>query len=124
VPLASDARFVNALFVTRQAAESWRFFEKLGEKRILVLSDRPGLFTIMDYGSLDLSSAVASRNCLFELSRHLYKDIYLIQEMDIETKQPMHGFASWADVPLETVLEFQITASAFVRIARVKPTGG
>jgi len=119
LPVASEARFVNALFVTRQAAEAWRFFEKLGEKRILVLSDRPGLFTIMDYGSLDLGSAVASRNCLFELSRHLYKDIYLIQEMDIDTKQPTHGFASWSDVPLETMLEFQITASAFVRIARV-----
>jgi hypothetical protein len=119
LPVASEARFVNALYVSRQAAEAWRFFDKIGDKRILILSDRPGLYTIMDYGSLDLSSAVADRRCLYELSRHLYKDIYLIQEMDLETKEPRPGFAAWPDVPLEPALEFQITASEFVRIARV-----
>jgi hypothetical protein len=119
LPVASEARYVNALFVTRQAAQVWKFFEQLGDKRILVLSDRPGLFTIMDYGSLDLGSAVADRNCLFELSRHLYDDIYLVQEVDYDTKLPRAGFASWPDVPTVPVLEFQSTASSFVRIARV-----
>jgi hypothetical protein len=119
LPVASEARFMNALFLTRQAAETWRFFDRLGEKRILVLSDRPGLYSIMDYGSLDLSTSVAEGNSLFELSRHLYKDIYLIQEMDLETKQPRPGFGSWPNVPLEPVLDFQITATTFVRIARV-----
>src|SRR6202000_242530 len=31
VPVASEARFVNALIVTRQAAATWRFFARLGE---------------------------------------------------------------------------------------------
>jgi hypothetical protein len=73
----------------------------------------------MDYGALDLASTVAGGNCLFELSRHLYKDIYLVQEMDIDTKQPRPGFASWPDVPTEPMDEFQTTATTFVRIARV-----
>jgi uncharacterized membrane protein len=119
LPVASEARFVNALYVSRQAAEVWRFLDKIEDKRILVLSDRPGLYTIMDYGSLDLGSAVADRRCLFELSRHLYKDIYLVQEMNIDTKEPKPGFTSWSDVPLEAALEFQITATEYVRIARV-----
>jgi hypothetical protein len=75
VPIASEGRFMNALILTRDAAQEWRFFEQLGDKRILVLADRPGLFTIMDYGALDISIAGADRNCLFELeaslSRHL-----------------------------------------------------
>jgi hypothetical protein len=120
VPVASEARFVNALILTRQAAQTWRFFETLAEKRILVLSDRPGLFTIMDYGALDISTAVSDRGLLLELSRHLYKDIYLVQEVDLATGQPLPGFASWPDVEAETVLEFQNTDSASVRIARVK----
>ncbi len=119
VPVASEARFMNALYLTRQAAETWRFFDKIGDKRILVLTDRPGLYSIMDYGALDLATAISDTNCLYELSRHLYKDIYLIQEMNIDTKEPQPGFASWPNVPTEPVLEFQTTATTFVRIARV-----
>jgi 4-amino-4-deoxy-L-arabinose transferase-like glycosyltransferase len=121
IPVASEARFINALILTRQAAETWAFFDKLGEKRILVLTDRPGLFTIMDYGALDISLATADRNCLFELSRHLYKDIYLVQEMDLDTKQPLSGFAAWPDVATETEVEFQNTDSSYVRVSRVTP---
>jgi 4-amino-4-deoxy-L-arabinose transferase-like glycosyltransferase len=120
LPVASEARFVNALILTRQAAQTWRFFDKLAEKQILVLSDRPGLFTIMDYGALDISTFGIDRGCLTELSRHLYKDIYLVQEMDLDTRQPLPGFATWPDVETETVLEFQSTDSSSVRIARVK----
>jgi hypothetical protein len=119
LPVASDARFINALILTRESAQEWKFFEDLGDKRILVLTDRPGLFTIKDYGALDISIATGNRNCLYELSRHLYKDIYLIQEMDLETKKPRSGFEAWPDVPTEPVLEFQNTDSIFVRIARV-----
>ncbi len=122
VPIASEGRFMNALILTRDAAQEWRFFEQLGDKRILVLADRPGLFTIMDYGALDISIAGADRNCLFELSRHLYRDIYVIQEISYQTKQPLPGFAVWPDVPMETVLAFQSSDSTYIRIARVKPS--
>jgi 4-amino-4-deoxy-L-arabinose transferase-like glycosyltransferase len=120
VPVASEARFVNALTLTRQAAATWRFFERIGEKRILILTDRPGLFTIMDYGALDISLAGTDRSVLLELSRHLYQDIYLVQEIDLETDQPRPDFATWPDVPTETVFEFQNTDTEAVRIARVK----
>ena len=120
VPVASEARYVNALTLTRQATQVWSFFERLGEKRILILSDRPGLFTIMDYGALDISTAAANLNPLYELSRHLYKDIYLVQQIDLTTGKPLPGFAVWPDVQTETMLEFQNTESESVRIARVK----
>lgn len=120
ISVASEARFTNALILTRQAAQTWRFFDSLGEKRILILSDRPGLFTIMDYGAMDISTAGADRGLLLELSRHLYKDIYLVQEVDLGTEQPLSAFAPWPDVQTETLLEFQNTDSASIRIARVK----
>jgi len=119
VPVATEARFINALILTRQAAQSWKFFEGLNDKRILILTDRPGLYTVMDYGARDIGSATADRGCLYELSRHLYDDIYLIQEMDLSTKQPKTGFGAWADVATESVMEVQNTDSAYVRIARV-----
>jgi hypothetical protein len=120
VPAASEGRFINTLILTRQAAQTWRYFEKLGNKNILVLSDRPGLFTIMNYGALDISSANSNRSPLLELSRHLYEDVYLVQEVDLNTHQPLPAFDAWPDVPKETVFEFQSTDSASVRIARIK----
>lgn len=120
LPVASEARFINAMILTRQSAQTWRFFEGLGDKRILVLSDRPGLFTIMDYGALDISLANAERGVLYELTRHLYQDIYLVQEVSLATGKPLPKFAGWPDVETETVLEFQSTDSQSIRIARVK----
>lgn len=119
LPVASEARIANALILTRQAAQTWRFFDSLGDKRILILSDRPGLFTIMDYGAQDISTADYDRGLLYELSRHLYNDIYLVQEVDLATGQPLPAFAPWPDIEKETLLEFQSTDSTSVRIARV-----
>ena len=120
VPAASEARFINSLILTRQAKQTWDFFAKIGDKNILIMTDRPGLFTIMDYGSLDISTASVSRDPLLELSRHLYHDIYLIQEVDLNTHKLLPAFDVWNDVPLETMLEFQNTDSASIRIARIK----
>lgn len=120
VPVASEARFTNSLILTRQAAATWRYFESLHKRNILIMSDRPGLFTIMNYGALDISVANADRSPLLELSRHLYDDIYLVQEVDLNTHEPLPAFNAWPDVPKETVLEFQNTDSLSVRIAKVK----
>jgi len=118
VPAASEGRYINALVLTRSAAESWRFFESLGDKRILVLSDRPGLFTVMDYGASHITNA--DRGPLLELSRHLYQDIYLVQEVDLATHEPKPKFDPWPDVAKETVMEFQCSATDSIRIAKVK----
>jgi hypothetical protein len=120
LPVASEARFTNSLILTRQATNTWRFFEGLHTKNILIMTDRPGLFTIMEYGALDITNANADRSPLLELSRHLYNDIYLIQEIDLNTHEPLPAFNAWPDVPKETVLEFQNTDSQSVRVARVK----
>lgn len=120
VPAAIEARFVNVMLVTREAAENWRFFARLGEKRILILTDRPGLYTIMDYGATDISTADSNRGLLFELSRALYRDVYMIQEVSLDTHQPLAGFDTWRDVEKQTVHEFQNTESTMIRISRIK----
>lgn len=120
VPVASEARFTNSLILTRQAANTWRFFEGLHNKNILILSDRPGLFTVMNYGALDISTANADRSPLLELSRHLYDDVYLVQEVDLNTHEPTPTFNVWPDVAKENVHEFQNTDSLSVRIAKIR----
>ena len=119
VPAASEARLTNTLLLTRQATQVWRYFDGLGEKRILILTDRPGLFTIKGYGASHITEANANRNLLLELSRHLYQDIYLVQEVDLNTHQPLPRFNPWSNVKKETVQEFQNSATSSIRIARV-----
>ena len=119
VSVASEARFINELTLTRQAAQTWRYFEQLHDKNIMVVTDRPGLFTVMDYGAMDLSVAKQGTDLLFELSRHLYRDMYVIQEIDLTTKKPLPDFEIWPDKKKESVLEFQNAENSTVRISRM-----
>jgi len=120
LPTATEARLTNSLTLTRQTAMVWRYLASLDERRILVLTDRPGMYTIHDYGALDISTLRNNRQPLFELSRRLFEDIYLVQEVDLNTRRAPPKFDPWPDVATETVLEFQNTDSVLVRIARVK----
>ncbi len=119
VPVASQYRLLNELTLTREAATTWRFFENLHEKRILVVSDRPGLYTVMDYGAVDFENAKRDPSVLEGLARHLYYDVYLVQQIDLSNNQPLPQFQIWPDRPVQPMLEFQNDANATVRISRV-----
>jgi len=119
VPAAAEARFINELTLARQAAQVWRYLESLHTKNIMVVTDRPGLFTIMDYGAEDLSVMRQTRQTPFELSRHLYKDVYIIQEIDLTTRKPLPEFEIWPELRKEPVLEFQNAENSTVRVSRL-----
>ena len=119
LPVASQYRLLNELTLTREAATTWRFFESLHEKRILVVSDRPGLYTVMDYGAIDFDSARQDPSLLEGLARHLYYDVYLVQQIDLSTGKPFPQFEIWPERTKQTMLEFQNDANATVRISRV-----
>jgi hypothetical protein len=119
LPVASEYRILNELTLTREASTTWRFFESLHEKRILIVVDRPGLYTIMEYGAADFESAKQDPGMLDALSRRLYYDIYLVQQIDLGTHKPIPQHEIWADRARETLLEFQNDANATVRISRI-----
>ena len=56
-PSPAQHRMLNRLTQTRETATAWRFFESLHEKRILIVTDRPDLFTIMEYGAMSFEAA-------------------------------------------------------------------
>jgi hypothetical protein len=120
LPVASEFRILNELTLTREAATTWRFFESLHEKRILIVADRPGLFTIMEYGALDFDSAKQDPGLLDALSRRLFYDIYLVQQMDLTTHKPQASHDIWPDHARENLVEFQNDANATIRISRLK----
>lgn len=119
MPVASEFRILNELTLTREAASTWRFFESLHEKRIMIVVDRPGLYTIMEYGATDFDNARQDPGLLEAWSRHLFYDIYLIQQIDLSTRKPMPQFEIWPDRPKQAMLEFQNDANATVRISKL-----
>ena len=119
VPVASQHRTLNRLTQTRESATTWSFFEKLGEKRILIVTDRPNHFTIMDYGAMSFDSARRDPYLLTAFARHLFYDIYVIQQIKLATNEPLPGYDIWPNRKLDTVLEFQNDADVLVRVSRL-----
>lgn len=119
VPVASQHRSLNRLTQTRESSSAWKFFERLGEKRILIVTDRPNHFTIMNYGAMSFDSARSDPYLLTAFARHLFYDIYVIQQLKLSTNQVLPGYQIWPTRKLEPVLEFQNDADVLVRISRL-----
>jgi hypothetical protein len=119
LPAAAQGRLINELTLTREASEVWRFFGALHEKRILIVCERPGLFTVMNYGAVDFAQARIDPGLLEGLSRHLFYDIYLVQQVDLATNQPRPEQEVWPDHARAAMLEFQNDANGTVRISRL-----
>jgi len=119
VPVAAQHRMLNRLTQTRESRASWKFFERLGEKRILIVTDRPNHFTIMDYGAMSFDSARRDPYLLTAFARRLFYDIYVIQQIKLSTNEPLPGYEIWPDRKLDTVLEFQNDADVLIRISRL-----
>jgi hypothetical protein len=119
LPVASQARMMNRLTQTRESAATWSFFERLREKRILIITDRPNHFTIMDYGAMSFESARRDPYLFTAFARRLFQDIYVIQRIKLSTNEPLPGYAIWPDRKLDTMLEFQNDADVLIRISRL-----
>jgi hypothetical protein len=119
LPVASQGRLIKELMLAREASEVWRFFDDLHEKRILIVCERPGLFTVMNYGAVDFAQAKQDTSLLEGLARHLYYDIYLVQQVDLATRRPRPEHEVWPDVARITMLEFQNDVNGTVRISRL-----
>ena len=72
LPVAAQHRMLNRLTQTRESATTWRFFERLDEKRILIVTDRPNHFTIMDYGAMSFEAARTDAYLFTAFARHLF----------------------------------------------------
>jgi len=119
LPIAGQQRMLNRLTQTRETATAWRFFESLHEKRILIVTDRPDLFTIMDYGAMSFEAARQDPFIFEAFARHLFYDIYVVQQIKLSTNSPLPGYDLWPTRRLETMLEYQNDADVLIRISRL-----
>ena len=120
-PEAAENRFYNNLFLGREYRHEAAFLERLGDRHLLVISDRPGQFTVLDYGAVDFSYARrAYAELAEERSRHLYGRVIVFQEIEYASGLPTAATELPAEYRLEPLLERQNTADSFLRISEVK----
>ncbi|HZL21276.1 MAG TPA: hypothetical protein VFG23_26310 [Polyangia bacterium] len=119
VPIAGQHRMLSRLTQTRETATAWRFFANLHEKRILIITDRPELFTIMEYGAMSFETARQDPFLFDAFARYLFYDVYVVQQIRSSTNSPLPGYDIWPTRRLETMLEYQNDADVLIRISRL-----
>ncbi|MBI3549569.1 MAG: hypothetical protein HY078_11065 [Elusimicrobia bacterium] len=120
-PIAVENKFINTLTLVRETDAETAYLRALGEKRILVIGDRPGQFTALGYGAVDIGYANAAKaDLLNELARHLYLDIVVFQRVQYGTGLVEPATALDGAFTLQTRQEIQITAESYMRISHVR----
>lgn len=120
-PVSMENRFLNALILTREYRIELDFLRKMGHTQLLIIAPRPGQFTVHQYGAVDFNHANANKDQLLnELRRHLYRDIYVFQEIEYKTGEPIKDHQLDTLYRLKPELEIQNTAESFLRFSRVE----
>ncbi len=125
VPTAAENRYMNLLILTRQHKHEAAFLERLGEKNMLVVSDRPRLFTVRGYGAVNFWYARNNSGELLEgLERKLYPGIVVMQEVLYSTGKPTPETDPGPAYALTPLYEIQNTADSYIRVAGARPEAG
>ena len=115
-----ENRFINTLTIIRRTKFVHQELKKIGHNNILVIADRPGQYTVMNYGAVNFQHARANSELLIkELRRRLYRDIIVVQEISYETGEPNLLTALPQEFELDTHSELQYTSDHFVRLSKV-----
>jgi len=118
-PVAAEGRFVNRLVGIRTANATLGFFHKLPTHNIMIIADTPGLYVVEEFGSVNFQYARQNTARLVNnLKRHLYQDMYMIEQIEYGKTVGKEG--GLPGVTSEVVHVFQLSATEFIQISRVK----
>ncbi len=124
-PIAVEGRFINTLKLDRRTEHCMNFISELDDKNILVIAPRPGQFTALGYGAVDLDYANNnSSSILNEAQRHLYSKIIVFQQIEYESSRPTEDTALDSEYKLKTLYQIQVSAARFLRISEVRIPAG
>ncbi len=118
LPIAVRHPMMNRLTQTRESAETWRFFAQLPSKRVIVVTDRPNHFAIMNYGAMSFQEAKSDEHLFTALDRGLFQAVYVIQRVRLSSGKPYPGYDLWTERPSTTVHQFQNDADLLIRVSR------
>ncbi len=120
-PIATEGRFTNALTIVRETDDLYRFIKKLDDPKILLIVDRPGQYTVANVGAVGFGYANSHREQLLsDLKRGLMSDLWVFQKHSYQTGRPVADQILASEYEMDPVKDIQITATEYVRIAKVR----
>jgi len=107
-PMSIENRGWNAVILTREYRFVSGFLEKQPSRNFLVVAYRSGIYTARDWGAVSVQYAnLHKKELLAEKKQHLYRDIFVIQEIDLASGQPVADTVLDPEYRLEPLLESQ-----------------
>lgn len=121
-PTAIEGRFIDQLYLIRETRFVISELERLGSPKGVVVTDRPGQYAALGYGSADFSRLNRDRDLyLSELKRGLFQGIFVIQKVSYATEQPVPGQELDPGFRTEVLAETQATESERIRLLKIVP---
>ena len=118
-PVAINDSFTNSLTLNRKTDYAYAFLHKFPSDTLIIV-DRPGQYTVMNYGAVSFDYANShSEELLRELKANLYPDILVIQEISRNTGKPLQDQKLDKVFPLRLLDKKMTCAETVVRIAKV-----
>jgi len=124
-PVASQDRFTQSLELIRETEHSIAYLGRMKTKNVLVIADRPGIYTAYQYGASNFEYANQHKNeFLAELRNHLYTEIVVFQHISYSERKPRSSETLDPEFVLGVpTSEFQITGAQFLRISHIEKPG-
>ncbi len=120
-PLAINSRFMNSLTINRETQFEYSFLEKTNSYNPLVITERPGHFTVIPISAISFAKARRQERQLFtEFARNLYSDVFIFQRSSYATNSPLAADSLPESFNLEKIEEIQTSATEFLRISKLK----
>ena len=124
-PVASEDRFTQALELIRETEHSLAFLDRMKTKNVLVIADRPGIYSAFQFGAANFEYAGKhKKELLAELRNNLYEEIVVLQHISYADRKPPSPQALDPEFVLMVPdAEYQITGQYFLRISRIEKQG-
>jgi hypothetical protein len=120
-PIALKHRFINRMLATRIHHQSLAYLDSLKNRDVLIITAYSGQFTAMNFGAVNFNYANRHRHeILNELKKHLYSQILIIQEIDVDTNLPKYGNQNLDPIfKLNILREVQVLKDRWLRFSSV-----
>jgi hypothetical protein len=120
-PVSVQDRFSRTQTLPRQYRFVMNFLKKVEQnnRNFMIIAERPGMYTAWNYGAVNFAFANQQRWIGEEYNRHLYENIFVVQEIEYATGQPKKEDGLDSRYVLAKVAELQGRGDNFTRISRV-----
>lgn len=121
-PVSVQDSFSRGLTLPREYRFVLNFLKHENEKgkNSLIISKRPGFYTIHDYGAVDFNYAnKQSRSIVVGYRNHLCEEIYIVQDIEYTTLEPTEETRLGPKYIIEPLREIQNNSRFFTRISRL-----